>query len=64
VRDAFRGTDVIVQVRYHWDPDETPALIEKLWADDLRLVMRIGADPAQSPEIYRAVNATLERLYA
>lgn len=64
VREAFRGTGVIVQVRYHWDPEDTTAMIKRLWADDLRLVMRIGADPAQSTDIHRAVTTTLEELYS
>ena len=64
VRDIFRGTDIIVQVRTGDDTEQTVEIIEKLWADDLRLIVKVPGREDDPQQQYDTISGLLESLYS
>lgn len=57
-RDAFAGTDVIVQARMVGDPDEVLARVRELWAPGMRLmVVTYEQNPEVQHKLYRDIHA-------
>jgi len=59
VRDAFKGTDIIVQVRIGPDLDIDIPLLERLISPDLRLIISIAYEQNGMQERYDRITGLL-----
>ena len=64
VRDALRGTGVIVQVRPSGNIEEAAGVIKRLWAEDMRLVIKVPADLDDPKTQYEKFARLLQDLYS
>ncbi len=63
VRDVFKGTNIIVQVRINPDVEQSIEIIKRLWADNLRLVICTFSDGKNPQYQYDKLRKTIEDLY-
>ncbi len=63
VRDAFKGTDIIVQVRFGTEVEKELELLERIFDPELKLVARVSGVPEQAENQYNILNEFLKRKY-
>jgi hypothetical protein len=64
IRDAFKGTDIIVQVRTDAELEKTVELLKRICVRDLRLVVRVCDVKEDAQLQYHTITKTLDDLYS
>lgn len=63
VREAFKGTDIVTQVRIGTDMQKEMELVKRIFDPDLRLVVRVSINQGDGRKEYDALNSQLKKLY-
>ncbi len=63
VREAFKGTNKIVQVRIGGDVDENIEYVKQICDKDIRLVVRVSGNVDKNQSQYDTVNSFLKKFY-